>query len=107
MPPEYTIPDQEGSTLQVASRGGRKKAEEPKSAADGSWFLRRRCCMRILFACTTAYGHLHPLVPLARAATDAGHEVAFATGAALARAVAHAGFRHFPAGLDWAPATPL
>lgn len=57
--------------------------------------------MHVLFTCTAAYGHLHPLLPTARALAAAGHAVAFATGPALATAVAHAGFRHFPAGLDW------
>jgi UDP:flavonoid glycosyltransferase YjiC (YdhE family) len=56
--------------------------------------------MRILFTSAPLYGHFHPLVPFARALTDAGHEVAFAAPTALAAAVAHAGFRHLPAGLD-------
>jgi UDP:flavonoid glycosyltransferase YjiC (YdhE family) len=34
--------------------------------------------MRILFTTTAGLGHFHPLVPLARAAANAGHEVAFA-----------------------------
>jgi UDP:flavonoid glycosyltransferase YjiC (YdhE family) len=36
--------------------------------------------MRILFACLGAYGHLYPLMPLARACADAGHEAVMATG---------------------------
>jgi UDP:flavonoid glycosyltransferase YjiC (YdhE family) len=57
--------------------------------------------MRALFTSSPAsIGHFHPLVPLARALADAGHEVAVAAPAALAAAVAHAGFRHLPAGRD-------
>jgi hypothetical protein len=56
--------------------------------------------MRVLFTCNGLSGHFHPLVPFARALADAGHEVAVATRAAFAPAIAHAGFRHFPAGLD-------
>ncbi len=36
--------------------------------------------MRILFTSHPAYGHVHPMLPLARAARDAGHLVRFATG---------------------------
>lgn len=56
--------------------------------------------MRVLFTTVPGYGHFHPLVPVARALVEAGHEVAFATPAAFAPAVAHAGFRTFPAGFD-------
>ncbi|MFL6142021.1 MAG: glycosyltransferase [Labedaea sp.] len=37
--------------------------------------------MRIVFASPPAYGHLYPLLPLALAAVEAGHEVTVATGA--------------------------
>lgn len=47
-----------------------------------------------------AYGHFHPLVPLARAFGDAGHDVAFATSASFADRVASAGFELLPAGMD-------
>ena len=56
--------------------------------------------MRVLFSCMAAYGHFHPLVPFAQALERAGHEVAFAAPVFFAPAVAGAGFRHFPAGLD-------
>ena len=56
--------------------------------------------MRVLFTSTPNYGHFHPLAPVARTLADAGHEVAFATGAGFVPVVAHAGFRHFPAGYD-------
>jgi UDP:flavonoid glycosyltransferase YjiC (YdhE family) len=36
--------------------------------------------VRVLFCCRPAYGHVYPLVPLALACSDAGHEVLFGTG---------------------------
>ncbi|AXB47006.1 glycosyltransferase [Amycolatopsis albispora] len=36
--------------------------------------------MRIIFSSLDAFGHFYPLLPLAKAARAAGHEVAFATG---------------------------
>lgn len=39
--------------------------------------------MRILFSSTPAFGHLAPLIPLARAARDAGHDVSFLTSAGM------------------------
>lgn len=55
--------------------------------------------MRVLFTCVAATGHLHPLVPIARALADAGHDMAFATHAAIGPLVERAGFRHLAAGL--------
>jgi UDP:flavonoid glycosyltransferase YjiC (YdhE family) len=43
-----------------------------------------RFTVRVLFTCVAATGHFHPLVPVARALADAGHEVAFAPHAAIA-----------------------
>ena len=37
--------------------------------------------MRVVFASLPAFGHLYPLLPLALACRDAGHEVTVATGA--------------------------
>ncbi len=56
--------------------------------------------MRILFTTLQGSGHFHPLVPIARAAVAAGHEVAFACAASFAPTVERAGFRAFPAGFD-------
>ena len=36
--------------------------------------------MKIIFASLGAYGHLYPMMPLALACADAGHEVVVATG---------------------------
>ena len=55
--------------------------------------------MRALFTCNPNVGHFHPLVPIARAMMDAGHEVAFATPASFVATVERAGFRAIPAGL--------
>ena len=54
--------------------------------------------MRILFASGPGLGHLLPLVPLASAARDAGHDVVVAAGAGLATVLGSAGLRHLPAG---------
>ena len=54
--------------------------------------------MRMLVTTTPGLGHLLPMLPLARAARDRGHEVVIASGASLAEVVAQAGFRHEPMG---------
>ncbi|HEX8771356.1 MAG TPA: glycosyltransferase [Acidimicrobiales bacterium] len=58
--------------------------------------------LRILCSCLPGYGHFNPLVPLARAAQRAGHEVVFATAAEFCPRVAAAGFEAHPAGLGMA-----
>ena len=55
---------------------------------------------RFLFTTSPFYGHLHPLIPLARALKEAGHEVAFAASPALEQTVKKVGFIFFAAGLD-------
>lgn len=54
--------------------------------------------MRILFSTAPAVGHVLPLLPMARAARDRGHEVVIASGASNASIIAGAGFRHAPMG---------
>ncbi|HEX2192859.1 MAG TPA: glycosyltransferase [Acidimicrobiales bacterium] len=57
--------------------------------------------MRVLCSCLPGFGHFHPMVPLARALAEAGHEVAFATAPRFCeRVVTPAGFRAFPAGVS-------
>ena len=56
--------------------------------------------MRILFTCYPGFGHLHPMLPLARAALRAGHDVAIATGPDLAPRAASYGFDAWPVGLS-------
>src|SRR5262249_17515862 len=46
-------------------------------------------------------GPFDPLVPLAQALVQAGHEVAFATSQSYCATVEAAGFRCFAAGYDW------
>ena len=55
--------------------------------------------MRVLFTCRPLTGHYRPMVPLARALADAGHEVAFATGEPVVREAETDGFAVFRAGL--------
>jgi UDP:flavonoid glycosyltransferase YjiC (YdhE family) len=56
--------------------------------------------MRIVFTARAASGHFHPLVPLAQAARDAGHEAVFAMPASFQGTVGRLGFRWLEAGLD-------
>jgi UDP:flavonoid glycosyltransferase YjiC (YdhE family) len=59
--------------------------------------------MRILFTTTSGMGHFHPLVPLAKAALKAGHEVAFACSQSLCPFVETSGFRAFATEDDTSP----
>jgi UDP:flavonoid glycosyltransferase YjiC (YdhE family) len=54
--------------------------------------------MRIAFVTNPALGHLLPLLPLALAARDAGHEVVVVGGASIADGVERVGLRHVHAG---------
>ncbi len=56
--------------------------------------------MRVLFTSRPAFGHLHPLIPLARAVATAGHDAAFATGEPFREAIEQQGFAAFGAGLN-------
>jgi len=51
--------------------------------------------MRILFTFIGGSGHFHPLVPVARAAEAAGHEVAVAGSGRMVASIEAAGFRAF------------
>ena len=55
---------------------------------------------RFLFSTTPGVGHLHPLIPLARALQDAGHTVAFAAREFVRPRIEQAGFDFFPIGSD-------
>lgn len=55
--------------------------------------------MRILFSSTSGYGHIFPMLPLARAFLAAGHDVLWATSADSCEDVAAAGLDTTPAGL--------
>lgn len=57
--------------------------------------------MRILFTTHPAYGHFHPLLPVAEAARAAGHEVAFAVSERFRKVIERLGFLVITAGLNW------
>jgi UDP:flavonoid glycosyltransferase YjiC (YdhE family) len=57
--------------------------------------------MRVLFTVQPSTGHLHPLVPVARALAGAGHEVAVCSAASFGPEVEAFGLTHIGAGLDW------
>jgi UDP:flavonoid glycosyltransferase YjiC (YdhE family) len=57
--------------------------------------------MRVLFTVHPAAGHLHPLIPVARALSGAAHEVAVASAASFRPEVEAFGLDHLDAGLDW------
>jgi UDP:flavonoid glycosyltransferase YjiC (YdhE family) len=56
--------------------------------------------MRFLFTTFPGYGHFHPMVPLAQAAIEAGHEIIVATGMEFGTWVTACGFRAARGGLD-------
>lgn len=55
--------------------------------------------MRVLVVTISAYGHLQPLLPLAQALVDVGHEVAIASGPDMRSRAESAGFTTFGAGI--------
>jgi UDP:flavonoid glycosyltransferase YjiC (YdhE family) len=56
--------------------------------------------VRVVFSCRPAYGHLDPLLPLATASRDAGHDVTFGTGASALPRLRRLGFRAERVGLS-------
>lgn len=60
--------------------------------------MREHRAVRFLFSTTPGVGHLLPMLPLARAARDRGHDVVIAGGSSLAPLIEAAGFRHEPIG---------
>jgi UDP:flavonoid glycosyltransferase YjiC (YdhE family) len=57
--------------------------------------------MRVLFSSTSGIGHIHPMIPLARAMLELGHEVAWATGEESHDRLRPAGVRTVAAGIPW------
>jgi UDP:flavonoid glycosyltransferase YjiC (YdhE family) len=55
--------------------------------------------MRVLFTTTPGWGHVHPLVPLARALQERGDEVLWAASGKLVPALERAGFQTQAAGI--------
>ena len=62
--------------------------------------------MRFLFTFMGGNGHFAPLAPIARAAQQAGHTVAFGCGPHMAPLVTRAGFDVFPLGAPGSAAAP-
>ena len=58
--------------------------------------------MRILFTSISGLGHVHPMVPLAQALAERGHEVKWAVAPAACPRLEAAGFGTFPAGMSQA-----
>ena len=56
--------------------------------------------MKVLCTCLPGSGHFLPMLPLARALVDAGHEVAFATAGEFGPSIEKHGFAAFPAGIS-------
>jgi UDP:flavonoid glycosyltransferase YjiC (YdhE family) len=56
--------------------------------------------MRVVCTCLPGYGHFIPIVPLASALVDNGHEVVIATAHDFCPQIEQAGFDTFPAGLS-------
>jgi UDP:flavonoid glycosyltransferase YjiC (YdhE family) len=54
--------------------------------------------VRVLVSSTVGYGHVFPMVPLARALVAAGHDLLWATGEDTARVVKEAGLNSAAAG---------
>ena len=63
--------------------------------------------MRILFSSLPLPGHSYPLIPLALAARDAGHDVRFATGRAFHRSLAAFNLEAVTAGMNISDAFEL
>jgi UDP:flavonoid glycosyltransferase YjiC (YdhE family) len=56
--------------------------------------------MRILFTSTAGWGHVHPMIPLAKAFVDAGEDVLWATSAEGCERLVREGFAAAPCGLS-------
>ncbi len=63
--------------------------------------------MRVLLSSTWGHGHVFPMVPLARALVDAGHQVLWATNEPAVRLVTEAGLPAVAVGLDTAGVTRI
>jgi len=55
--------------------------------------------VKLLFSARPAYGHVYPMMPLALAARDAGHDVDFATAGSFLPKLQSLGFTTHPVGL--------
>ena len=62
--------------------------------------------MKVLFTLLPATGSLQPLLPLAQAMVDSGHQVCFASAASFGPEIEQHGFESRPAGLDFLFSSP-
>ena len=62
--------------------------------------------MRVLFTLMPGTGSLHPLLPVAAALRDAGHDVAFVSAPRFEPAVRQHDYRYLAGGLDWHVSDP-
>ncbi|WP_203855017.1 glycosyltransferase, partial [Streptomyces rubradiris] len=83
---------QPGSAVQVPVRKNRSTVAEVQNHAFAD-------AMKILFSSHPGYGHTHPLLPLALAARQAGHDVLYATGERFHPLLRGLGFCTVPAGM--------
>src|SRR3954452_9010734 len=63
--------------------------------------------MRVLFTTTSGRGHFQPMIPLARALADAGHEVRWAGAEEACVTLRDRGFEASPAGIFELMPSPL
>ena len=61
--------------------------------------------MNVLVSTIPGAGHIYPMVPLARALQDAGHDVRFGTTEPMRQTLADLGFELVPLGLPWTQQT--
>ena len=85
--------------MRTDTRASRASPGTNRTPAPGAaWTSAQYGSVRILVAALGSPGHAFPLVPLARALHDAGHDVVFATGPDVASTIATAGLPTTPAG---------
>jgi UDP:flavonoid glycosyltransferase YjiC (YdhE family) len=82
---------------QVASRSVCRGLHEARASIGAPGYA---APVRVLFTATPGWGHIHPMIPLARALVDGGDEVLWATAPDAAVRVESAGFRAQPAGMN-------
>lgn len=96
--PAQETAGQEAAAQETAAQETDAPAEAPASTASASGQPVRR--LRVLFSVRPYHGHLHPLIPVARAFRRAGHHVAFATAEDMAPTITGAVLPWLPAGLN-------
>ena len=85
--------------MRTGTRASRASPGTNRTPAPGAvWTSAQYGSVRILVAALGSPGHAFPLVPLARALHDAGHDVVFATGPDVVSTIATAGLPTTPSG---------